>query len=222
MMVCLLLYAYATGERSSRRIERKLSEDIAFRVIAANQRPDHATIARFRALHQDALAELFSEVLALCARAGLVSVGTLALDGTRIQADAADKQNCTYEQVAREILDDAEAPDAEEDERFGDARGDELPGDRNPRRRRLREAKRKLDQEHAEKQAEMAAWEVAMAEHTARTGYVRKGNPPPKPRPIPAKEVGASTSPIRTQSRSRPRPASSRAIPSRSPPARAK
>ena len=68
MMVALLLYAYATGERSSRRIERTLNEDIAFRVIAANQRPDHATIARFRVRHQDALAELFTEVLVLCAK----------------------------------------------------------------------------------------------------------------------------------------------------------
>jgi transposase len=187
MMVALLLYAYAVGERSSRRIERKLSEDIAFRVIAANQCPDHATIARFRARHQDELAELFTEVLILCRKAGLVSVGTLALDGTRIKADAADRQNRTYEQLAKEILEQADAVDAAEDEEFGDKRGDELPGDRKSRKQRLRDAKRRLDDEHAAKQAEMAAWEVAMAEHTRRTGYVKKGNPP-KPRPIPAKE----------------------------------
>ena len=81
------------------RIERKLNEDIAFRVIAANQRPDHATIARFRVRHQGALAELFTGVLVLCRKAGLVSVGTLALDGTRIKADAADRQNRSYEQL---------------------------------------------------------------------------------------------------------------------------
>jgi transposase len=186
MMVALLLYAYAVGERSSRRIERRCAEDIAFRVIAANQVPDHTTIARFRARHADELAELFSEVLVLCRKAGLVSVGTIALDGTRIRADAADRQNRTYEQLAREILDEAAAVDAREDERFGERRGDELPGDRKSRRERLRDAKRRLDEEHAAKQAEMAAWEVAMAEHTARTGYVRKNNPP-KPRPIPAR-----------------------------------
>ena len=187
MMVSLLLYAYAVGERSSRRIERRCSEDIAFRVIAANQVPDHTTIARFRARHADELAELFSEVLVLCRKAGLVSVGTLALDGTRIAANAADRKNRTYEQLAKEILEEAAEVDAAEDEKFGDKRGDELPGDRQSRRQRLRDAKRRLDEEHAAKQAEMAAWEVAMAEHTARTGYVRKNNPP-KPRPIPPKE----------------------------------
>ena len=187
MMISLLLYAYAVGERSSRRIERRCSEDIAFRVIAANHVPDHTTIARFRVRHADELAKLFSEVLVLCRKAGLVSVGTLALDGTRIAADAADRKNRTYEQLAKEILEEAAEVDAAEDEKFGDKRGDELPGDRQSRRQRLRDAKRRLDEEHAAKQAEMAAWEVAMAEHTARTGYVRKNNPP-KPRPIPPKE----------------------------------
>jgi transposase len=187
MMVALLLYAYAVGERSSRRIERKLTEDIAFRVIAANQKPDHATIARFRARHQDELSALFSEVLTLCSKAGLVSVGTIALDGTRIKADAADRQNRTYEQLAREILEEAAEVDEAEDERFGDKRGDELPGDRTSRRQKLRDAKRRIDEEHEAKKAEMAAWKVALAEHTARTGYVRKNNPK-KPRPIPAKE----------------------------------
>jgi transposase len=187
MMVSLLLYAYAVGERSSRRIERRCAEDIAFRVIAANQAPDHTTIARFRARHAAELAELFSEVLVLCRRAGLVSVGTIALDGTRIAADAADRKNRTYEQLAREILEEAAAVDETEDQAFGDKRGDELPGDRRSRRQRLRDAKRRLDEEHAAKEAEMATWELAMAEHTARTGYVRKNNPP-RPRPIPPKE----------------------------------
>ncbi len=188
MMVALLLYAYAVGERSSRAIERRLEEDVAFRVIAANRRPDHATIARFRARHQEALAELFSGVLALCAEAGLVSVGTLALDGTRIAADAADRQNRTYRQIASEILEEAEEVDAAEDERFGSARGDELPGDRASRRERLREAKRRLDDAHATKQREMAEWAKARADYTERTGLKRKGGPP-KPRPIPPKET---------------------------------
>ena len=187
MMVALLLYSYAVGERSSRKIEKRLSEDIAFRVIAANQAPDHSTIARFRARHQDELAELFSETLVLCRKAGLVSVGTIALDGTRIRANAADRQNRTYEQLAREILEEAAEIDAAEDERFGDKRGDELPGDRTSRRQKLRDAKRRLDQEHEAKEAEMTAWKAAMAEHTAATGYVRKNNPR-KPRPLPAKE----------------------------------
>ena len=75
MMVALLLYAYAVGERSSRRIERHCEQDVAFRVIAANRVPDHATIARFRVRHERAIADLFGEVLALCAEAGLVEVG---------------------------------------------------------------------------------------------------------------------------------------------------
>ena len=190
MMVALCLYAYATGERSSRRIERRCHEDIAYRVITANQAPDHSTIARFRARHAEALAELFGQVLGLCARAGLVSVGTIALDGTRIAANAADSANRTYGQLATEILEEAARVDEAEDAAFGDARGDELPpelADPRSRRQRLREAKRRLDEEHEAKVAEMAAWEKAAAEHTARTGLKRKGTPT-KPRPIPPKE----------------------------------
>ena len=188
MMVALLLYAYSVGERSSRKIEKRLSEDIAFRVIAANQAPDHSTIARFRARHEDALAELFGEVLVLCGKAGLVSVGTIALDGTRIRANAADRQNRTYEQLAKEILEEAASVDAAEDEEFGERRGDELPGDRTSRRQKLRDAKRRLDEEERAKQAEFSAWEKANAEYIARTGYVQKGNPR-KPRPLPPKET---------------------------------
>src|SRR3954451_11609450 len=88
MMVALLLYAYARGRRSSRVIERACVEDVAYRVIAANQVPDHCTIARFRQRHEVALAGLFGEVLALCANAGLVDVAVVAVDGTKIYADA--------------------------------------------------------------------------------------------------------------------------------------
>jgi transposase len=88
MMVALLLYAYATGERSSRGIERRCIEDVATRVICANQRPDHTTIARFRQRHETALAALFGDVLVLCAEAGLVKVGVIAIDGTKVHANA--------------------------------------------------------------------------------------------------------------------------------------
>ncbi len=88
MMVALLMYAYAQGERSSRGIERRCVEDVAYRVIAAQQTPDHATIARFRVRHEDALAELFSSVLSLCKEAGLVKVGVVAIDGTKVHANA--------------------------------------------------------------------------------------------------------------------------------------
>src|SRR3974390_1701242 len=127
MMVALLVYAYCVGERSSRAIERRCTEDVAFRVIAANQVPDHATVARFRATHQDALAALFGQVLRLCANAGLVRAGLVAIDGRRMQANASQEANRTAEQLAREILEDAAKVDAEEDARLGTARGDELP-----------------------------------------------------------------------------------------------
>src|SRR3954454_11935859 len=104
MMLALVLYAYAIGERSSRRIERRCVEDVAFRVITANQAPAHATIARFRVRHERALGELFGEVLALCAKGGLVSVGVIAVDGTKVHANASSHANRDYEQIAREIL----------------------------------------------------------------------------------------------------------------------
>src|SRR5215210_7716307 len=97
MMVALLVYAYAIGERSSRQIERRLREDVAFRVISASQIPDHATIARFRVRHEAALAGLFSQVLALCADGGLVSAQVIAVDGSKIRADASDKAIRSYE-----------------------------------------------------------------------------------------------------------------------------
>ena len=107
MMVGLLAYAYCVGERSSRGIERRCREDVAFRVICANQAPDHATIARFRVRHQEALAGLFSQVLGLCAKAGLVEVGVLAVDGSKFTAAASDAAIRTYEEIAREILAEA-------------------------------------------------------------------------------------------------------------------
>src|SRR3954464_15941476 len=155
MMVALLLYAYARGMRSSRAIERACEEDVAFRVIAAQSKPDHATVARFLVRHQDALAGLFGEVLTLCAKAGLAKVGVVAVDGTKVHANASRDENLDYEQLAREILEEAKAVDAAEDELYGDARGDELPEQLRTgegRRAWLREAKRQLD-EQRERQA---------------------------------------------------------------------
>jgi transposase len=152
MMVALLLYGYAIGERSSRRLERRCVEDVAMRVICANVAPDHTTIARFRQRHETALAELFGDVLALCAEAGLVRAGVIAVDGTKVAANAAVPATRDYEQIAREILAEADALDAEEDAQFGDARGDELPAElSNAQGRRgwLREAKRRLDDRRA-------------------------------------------------------------------------
>jgi transposase-like protein DUF772 len=150
MMTALLLYAYASGERSSRRIEFRCRRDIAYRVIAANQVPDHATIARFRADHERALAELFGEVLRLCATAGLGRLGLVALDGTRLAADESLRANRTADELETEIgtiLAEAAATDAAEDAAFGPHRGDEPPpafADARTRLARLAEARRQL------------------------------------------------------------------------------
>ena len=154
MMVSLLSYAYAVGERSSRAIERHCREDIAFRVICANRIPDHATIASFRARHQDALGELFGQVLGLCAKAGIVDTAVLAVDGSKLEASASNHATRSYEQIAEEILAEAGRIDEAEDETHGPARGDELPEElasRNGRRAWLREAKEELAKERAEK-----------------------------------------------------------------------
>jgi transposase len=127
MMVALVLYAYSTNVRSSRAIERHCRQDIAYRVITGNQVPDHATIARFIVRHEQRLAELFTSVLRLCAKAGLVKSGVVAVDGTKLSASANSDSNVDYDRIAREILAEAIATDAVEDEQHGDARGDELP-----------------------------------------------------------------------------------------------
>jgi transposase len=119
MMVTLLLYAYARGVRSARAIERACEEDVAYRVIAAHTKPDHATIARFVERHEQALAGLFGAVLGLCAQAGLVKVGIVAIDGTKVQANASRDATRDYEQIAKEILEEAKAVDAAEDELYG-------------------------------------------------------------------------------------------------------
>src|SRR4051795_11314102 len=153
MMVALLLYAYATGERSSRRIEQRCHDDVAVRVITANQAPDHTTIARFRQRHERPLGELFGEVLELCAEAGLVQLDVIAIDGTKVHANASQHANRDFERIAREIIEEAGRIDAEEDVRFGDRRGDELPPElatSQGRRGWLREAKRRLDDRRGE------------------------------------------------------------------------
>jgi transposase len=130
MMVALLLYAYAKGVRSSREIERRLSEDVAFRVIAANNRPDHTTICRFRQRHEQSLNDLFVSVLGLCARADMVRPEIIAIDGSKIAANASGAKNITEDQLkdyARRVFEEAAAVDAAEDELYGDRRGDEMP-----------------------------------------------------------------------------------------------
>lgn len=158
MMVALLLYAYAQGERSSRRIEARCRRDIGYRVITANALPDHATIARFRAEHELALGELFGQVLRLCAAAGLGNLGLVAIDGTKLEADVSSRANRTALQLDAEIaaiLAEAAAVDAAEDAQAPDQRADGLPAelaDRSSRLARLREARRQLAEVEATRQ----------------------------------------------------------------------
>src|SRR5438270_4721287 len=119
MVVALVSYCWSRGVRSSRLIERACLEDVACRVIAAHQRPDHATIARFVERHESALGDLFSEVLGLCADAGLASVGIIAIDGTKVAANANRDRTMTYEQIAKSIVEEAIQTDADETERHG-------------------------------------------------------------------------------------------------------
>jgi len=187
MMVALLLYAYAVGERSSRAIERRCREDVAFRVICANQTPDHATIARFRVRHQEAFGSVFTGVLRLCAAAGLVRVGVIAVDGTKIRANAAISSNRRYEAVSDEvtrILWEADAADAADDAEHGEARGDELPGDlrdRSSRLARLRAAKQRLDAEAADARRAYDARQAERARVEAERGRRLRGRKPKKP-----------------------------------------
>src|SRR5437588_2312652 len=150
MLVALLLYSYSRGNRSSRGIERACWEDVAFKVITGMRTPDHSTIAEFRRRHEVEIGELFDDVLGLCAEAGLVSVGAITIDGTKVKADASMDQNRSYSGLVNEILREAEETDQAEDRLHGkDRRGDELPEElRTPERRRqaLAEAKRRLEE----------------------------------------------------------------------------
>jgi transposase len=148
LMVALVLYAFATNVRSSRSIERHCRQDVAYRVITGNLIPDHATIARFICRHEQALSDLFGEVLGLCDRAGLVKRGVVSIDGTRIAGNASPEVNREFDQLAREILAEAKATDEAEDELYGEERGDELPEQlRTPEGRR--EFFGQLKREHA-------------------------------------------------------------------------
>lgn len=193
MMLAVLLYAYATGERSSRRVERRLVEDVAYRVVAANQQPDHATLARFRRRHQDAIAALFGQVLGLCVKAGLVDAGMVAIDGTKIAANASffanrDRDALVGEmselgdiaqEVAEQVLEEAEATDAAEDDEHGDGRGGELPAEwagGRGRRARIRAA---LDELESQKARD---FEARMAERAAKEAARGRKLTGPKPR----------------------------------------
>src|SRR2546422_7706463 len=148
MMVKVLLYAYCMGLRSSRKIEHATHRDVAFRVLAGDQHPDHDSIAEFRRRHLDRLAGLFLQVLRLCQAAGLVTLGQVALDGTKVQANASRHKAMSYARMegterrldgeVRRLLDEADRVDAAEDAQYGPGRrGDELPAELARRETRL-------------------------------------------------------------------------------------
>ena len=200
MMVAILLYAYCLGLRSSRRIARALEEDVGLRVVAANRQPDFRTICRFRAEHEEALEKLFVEVLRLCHEAGLVKLGVVALDGTKVAANAALATNRSHQAIEEEVqrmLAEAKAADAEEDAHYGpDRRGDELPeglGGRTERLRRLKEAKERLQREaEAAARAVQERVEQRRAEEVA-TGKKKRGRKPKVVESLPTEEAKANT-----------------------------
>ena len=190
MMTAVLLYAYATGERSSRAIERRCRREIPYRVITGTGIPDHTTIARFRADHETALAGLFGDVLRLCARAGLGRLGLVALDGTKVAANAspkADRDAAWLDAEIARMLGEARATDAAEDAAEGAGRGPDDPAgglpaslaDPRSRLARLREARRQLAEEEAAREADVQARLAARAAREAATGR-RVGSRPPR------------------------------------------
>jgi transposase len=206
MMVSLLLYAYCLGVRSSRQIERLCERDIGFRVITANQAPDHSTIARFRQTNEEGLAALFTQVLRLCAEAGLVKVGVVALDGTKMKANASLAANRRYASIEREVrrmMEEAEAKDAEEDKLYGpDRRGDELPEelqDRRKRLTRLKEAKARLEREAAVEAAKQAEKMAQRNEEEKKSGQKKRGRKPKQPDDTP--QAGAKANVTDPESR---------------------
>ena len=187
MTVVLLLYAYCVGLPSSRKIEKACWEDAAFRVLTGNQQPDHSRISDFRRVHHDALAGLFVQGLRLCQKDGLVSLGNVALDGTKTKANAFKHKVMGHERMLKAesqleadmaaLLRKAKLIDAQEDERYGkDKRGDELPQELQRRQERIefpRKARAELEAETStnhtrqrQQQAKEAEQQVAEAETT--------------------------------------------------------
>jgi transposase len=201
MMVRLLLYGYCIGVSSSRQIERKTYEDVAFRYLSADEHPDHSTLNEFRKRHLSTLAGLFLQALQLCQKAGLVKLGHVAIDGTKLQANASKHKAMSYGRMSEaeqklqaeveELLRRAEEADAAEDAKFGKGqRGDELPEElarRESRIKKIRAAKAELEAEAKQKAAEQkAAAEAKIAERreqAARTGKKPGGRDPQVPDP---------------------------------------
>ena len=205
MMLRLLLYGYCRGVVSSRKMEQATHEDVAFRYLSGDTHPDHDTIAAFRKRHLAALAGLFVQVLLLCKKAGLVKLGHVAIDGTKIKANASKHKAMSYErmeeaeqrlrQEVEDLLRQAAATDEAEDAQYGKGkRGDELPAElarRESRLKKIREAKAALEKEAKEKaerqRVEAEAKIAERREQEAQTGKKAGGHDPKVPDPEQAK-----------------------------------
>jgi transposase len=201
MMVRVLLYGYARGVYSSRKLEAKTYDEVAFRYLSADAHPDHDTFAEFRKRHLEALAGLFTQALLLCAKAGLVKLGHVSIDGSKIKANASKHKAMSYarmseteqrlKQEIEALLQQAEDVDAAEDVQYGkDKRGDELPEElarRESRLKKIAQAKAELEREARERaEQERAEAEAKLAERRAeeeRTGKKQRGREPQVPDP---------------------------------------
>jgi len=201
MMLRVLLYGYATGVYSSRKIEGRTYEDVAFRYLSGDQHPDHDTFAEFRKRHLEALAGLFTQALLLCEKAGLVKLGHVAIDGSKIKASASKHKAMSYARMGETearlkaeieaLLEQAETTDAAEDAQYGKGRrGDELPAElarRESRLKKIAAAKAELEQEAREKaeqqRAEVEAKLAQRREEEQRTGKKKGGREPQVPDP---------------------------------------
>jgi transposase len=201
MMLRVLLYGYATGVYSSRKIEARTYEDVAFRYLAADAHPDHDTFAEFRKRHLEGLAGLFTQALLLCEKAGLVKLGHVAIDGSKIKANASKHKAMSYarmgeteqrlKQEMEALLKQAEDADAAEDAQYGKGRrGDELPEElarRESRLQKIAQAKAELEREAQEKaeqgRAEAEAKLAARREQEKQTGKKKRGRKPQVPAP---------------------------------------
>lgn len=198
MMVALLLYAYSVGVPSSRKIEKKTQEDVGFRVVAGNTHPDHSSISEFRRIHLGALAGLFVQVLKLCQAAGLVKLGHVSLDGTKVKANASKHKAMSYDrmkekeealcQKVQELFEAAEAADQQEDALYGKGRrGDEVPKElerAETRRARIRELREQLEAEAREQKK-------AEQEKKAQSEQDPPEQGPPSPPALPVHRVPA-------------------------------
>lgn len=199
VMVSLLVYAYSIGERSSRRVESFCERDIGFRIITANQKPDHCTISRFRKDNEKELEGLFTEVLKLCAEAKMLKVGVVALDGTKMEANASLSSNRSekyIEEEVKKILKEAAETDKAEDKLYGKRnRGDELPEemkDRRSRLKRLQECKERLELRAAELARKQQEKIEMRQKEESEQGRKKRGRKPKLPEGVKNKEAKAN------------------------------